>query len=157
MSCAAALNARSIYTSNREHMSSAHSGLWREVDNHDELTDEVRAYGEARRLLRLYTMLLQQIFKHRGDVSSVAAVDAVARTITGLPQEPDLMHGFYVDSPAGPWVWQFHRVYLEFSQTDTRSRTAYRFGEVLSQKSASKTTGFARYCSILPVILPFRL
>jgi hypothetical protein len=104
-------------------MAAAHPGPWRQVDNQYEIAAEVRAYGEVRRLLRLYTMLLQQIFKYRRDLATVAAVDAVVTTIAGLPQEPDLMHGFYVDSPAAPWVWQFHMAYLDFSQTDTRSRS----------------------------------
>jgi len=104
-------------------MAAAHPGPWGEVDNPDEIAAEVRAYGEARRLLRLYTMLLQQIFKHRRDMPAVAAVDALATTIAGLSQAPELMHGFYVDSPAAPWVWQFHRPYLDFSQTDRRSRS----------------------------------
>jgi len=115
-----------IYVEHRAHMAAAHPGPWREVDNQAELADEVRAYGEARRLLRLYTMLLQQIFKHRGVSDALAAVDAVAAAIAALPQEPALMHGFYVDSPAQPWrpfVWQFHAAYLDFSQTDTRSRS----------------------------------
>ncbi len=86
------------------HMPPPHPGPWRQVDNQDELASEVRADGEARRLLRLYTMLLQQIFKHRRDLPAVAAVDAVATMIAALPQEPDLMRGFYVDSPAAPWV-----------------------------------------------------
>jgi hypothetical protein len=107
-------------------MAAAHTHTWREVDNQDELADEVRAYGEARRLLRLYTMLLQQIFRHRGETDALAAVDAVAAAIAALPQEPALMHGFYPDTPAQPWrpfVWQFHAAYLDFSQTDTRSRS----------------------------------
>jgi hypothetical protein len=113
-----------IYVEHREHMAAAHPGPWREVDNPEEIAAEVRAYGEARRLLRLYTMLLQQIFRHRGETDALAAVDAVAAAIAALPQEiPDLMHGFYVDSPARPWVWQFHAAYLDFSQTDTRSRS----------------------------------
>jgi hypothetical protein len=82
---------------------------WREVADQDALADELRAYGEARRLLRLYTMLLQQIFKHRAVSDALAAVDALAAAIAALPEEPDLMHVF----PA----------YLDFSQTDRRSRS----------------------------------
>jgi hypothetical protein len=107
-------------------MPPAPPGPWREVDNQDELAAELNAYGEARRLLRLYTMLLQQIFKHRRAQPALAAVDAVATAIAALPQASDLMHGFYRDSPAvlaTPWVWQFHAAYLAFSHTDTRSRS----------------------------------
>jgi hypothetical protein len=108
-------------------MAAALPGPWRRVDNQYEIAAEVRAYGEARRLLRLYAMLLLQIFKRRQDLTSVATVDAVAATIAGLSQEPDLMHGFYEPGlppfSLGPWVWQFHTAYLDFSQTDTRSRS----------------------------------
>ena len=86
--------------------STAAPGPWREVDNPDELADEVRAYDEARRLLRLYTLLLQQTLPRRGVVAA-AAVAAVNRTIDGLPISFELMHGFYRDS-SRQWVWQFH-------------------------------------------------
>ncbi len=112
--------------------STASPGPWREVDNPDELAAEVRAYDEARRLLRLYTLLLQQTLPRRGG----AAVAAVKQTMDdNLPMSSDLMHGFYepgrptiglmdgFQPGAGPWVWQFHRAYLEFSETDTRSRS----------------------------------
>ncbi len=88
-------------------MAAAHPGPWGEVDNPDEIAAEVRAYGEARRLLRLYTMLLQQIYKHRGETDALAAVDAVAAAIAALPEEADLVHVSY----------------LAFSWTDTRSRS----------------------------------
>jgi len=88
-------------------MAAAHPGPWREVDNPEEIAAEVRAYGEARRLLRLYAMLLQQIFKHRADTDALAAVDAVAAAIAALSEEADLMHVSY----------------LAFSWTDTRSRS----------------------------------
>ena len=90
-------------------MAAAHAHTWREVDNPSELADEVRAYGEARRLLRLYTMLLQQIFKHRAVSDALAAVDAVTAAIAALPEASDLMHA--------------SQAYLAFSQTDTRSRS----------------------------------
>jgi hypothetical protein len=100
---------------------------WRDVDNPDELADEIRAYDEARRLLRLYTLLLQQTLPRRGG-AAVAAVAAVKRTIDGLPVSFELMHGFYRDSTKHPqwsreWVWQFHAAYLEFSATNTHSRS----------------------------------
>ena len=98
---------------------------WRDVDNPDELAAEVRAYDEARRLLRLCTLLLQQTLPRRGVGGAVAAVK---RTIDGLPISFELMHGFYRDSTKHAqwnreWVWQFNTAYLEFSQTDRRSRS----------------------------------
>jgi hypothetical protein len=50
---------------------------WLEVDNPDEIAVEVRAYDDARRLLRLYTLLLQQILPRRGVADAVAAVATV--------------------------------------------------------------------------------
>ncbi len=88
-------------------MAAAHPGPWREVDNPEEIEAEVRAYGEARRLLRLYTMVLQQIFRHRQEAEALAAVDAVSAAIAALPEEADLVHVSY----------------LAFSWTDTRSRS----------------------------------
>ncbi len=108
--------------------STAAPGPWREVDNPEELAAEVRAYDEARTLLRLYTLLLKQTLPRRGVAGAVAAVAAVKRTLDDLPTSFDLMYGFYRDSTKHPpwgreFVWQFHRAYLEFSETDTRSRS----------------------------------
>jgi len=101
--------------------STAAPGPWRVVDNPEELAAEVRAYDEARTLLRLYTLLLQQTLPRRM-AAAVAAVAAVKRTLDDLPRSSDLMHGFYRASPF-EWVWQFHAAYIGFSQTDTRSRS----------------------------------
>jgi hypothetical protein len=120
-------------------MAAAEPGPWRDVDNQDEIFDEVCAYDEARRLLKLYTQLLQQVLTRRAVPDAVAAVAAVKRTIDGLPMIVNLMHGSYkhgrptiflmhgLHKPgrpvANPWVWQFHRAYFEFSANDKHSRS----------------------------------
>jgi hypothetical protein len=113
-------------------MPPAHPAPWRQVDNQDELADEVLAYGEARRLLRVYARLLQQLFRHRRASDVLAAADALAAAIARLSPESDLMRGSYAAHQAGlrpppwvtaPWVWQFHAAYLAFSETDERSRS----------------------------------